>query len=320
MTTYAHTIPNASAVADTLSILQRLRPHCSSIAAAVVLLTLAQTTEFAEGECTTALSTYEIANSASMTPAAVQRAINSLRDAGLIARHQHIKQKGCVALTLITPKGLDILRPSALGATSLPASLLSDLVGEPLIITEACAQAWKEGVVPDPSLLQDFRGPSDAYERVMGALRANTEQAQETLMAAVDEAQLIADAEAEGRVVVPLSDGTVLELNAAEFAVQAPCPVDLRFIRETLLLVMARGRQLNGPMAKRLAAEAGYSRAVGFVRGHAWDAGSRVLASVMSRVTWSRPRSIRQAWYTAVESCSAVHGGQLSTGASVSVH
>lgn len=303
-----------------LRVLSRLREHVSSIASAIVFFALVQNTPLEEGESSTALSSFELASLTGMTSSAVQRALNNLRAAGLIARHQHIKQKGCVSLTLITPKGIDILSPSVYGVdgSPLPASVLAELVGEPLAVTQACARAWAEGTLPSSADLTDFRGGSSAYARLMAQLRANVEARTQAVEEAIAEAEAEETAAAQGRVTIPLSDGATLELDSAKFAEVSPRAVDLAFVRDVLFRVMARGRRLTPDLAIRLAGEICYSRAAGFVRDHTWDSGVAVLASCVTRSTWSRPRSITPAWYASVAQCSNVRN--LSTGSSEAVH
>lgn len=308
------------AAAHHLQVLNRVRLHIASVASAVVFFALVQNTPLDDGESTTALSAFELAGLTGMTPSAVQRALNNLRAAGLIARHQLVKQKGCVSLTLITPKGLDILAPTVAGgnSASLPASVLAELVGEPLATTQACARAWAEGTLPSSIDLADFRGGAAAHDRLMALLRANVEARTRAVEDAIAEAEVAEQAEAEGRVTIPLSDGSTLELDSAKFAEVSPRSVDLAFVKEVLFRVMARGRRLTPDSAIRLAGEICYSRATGFVRDHAWESGVAVLASCVTRPTWTKPRSITPAWYASVAQCTTVRN--LSTASSEVVH
>lgn len=308
------------AAAHHLQVLTRIRLHIASVASAVVFFALVQNTALDEGESTTALSAFELSGLTGMTPSAVQRALNNLRAAGLIARHQLVKQKGCVSLTLITPKGLDILSPSVSGANSasLPASVLAELVGESLTTTQACARAWAEGTLPSSIDLADYRGGAAAHDRLLELLRANVEARTRAVQEAIAEAEVAEQAEAEGRIIIPLSEGSTLELDSAKFAEVSPRSVDLAFVKEVLFRVMARGHQLTPDSAIRLAGEICYSRAAGFVRDHAWEAGVAVLASCVTRSTWTKPRSITPAWYASVAHCTTVRN--LSTASSEAVH
>ncbi|UJJ60588.1 hypothetical protein [Rhodanobacter denitrificans] len=321
MTTHHQPEPSICATAaHHLQLLTRVRQHIASVASAVVFFALVENTPLDDGESTTALSAFELASLTGMTPSAVQRALNNLRMAGLIARHQLVKQKGCVSLTLITPKGLDIITPSVAGvnSTSLPASVLAELVGESLATTQACARAWAEGTLPSSIDLADYRGGAAAYERLMALLRANVETRTRALEQAIADTEAAKQAEAQGRVTVPLSDGSMLELDSAKFAEVSPRSVDLAFVKDVLFRVMARGHRLTPDLAIRLAGEICYSRAAGFVRDHAWEAGVAVLASCVTRPTWTKPRSITPAWYASVAKCSSVRN--LSTAPSDVVH
>lgn len=259
----------------------------------------------AEGETTVQMSRYEIAQRTSLSTQQVQRALTDLVEAGYIVRAQLTKKDGEISRTLLTSKAVEAmgLKGGANLEGSAPPELVALLIGESKAVIDAVIQCWNEGTLASPAMGGEFRGGAKAWAQIEFLLAARMEAHQTAVGEAQAALQEAREAEQRGEYVLSLPDGASVALVASPFrdATNTPAQrsVDIRFVRDTLSHLAARHpAMVTRERLPALVAEIAFSRSAGFVFRHDAGAAVRILASCVSRPTWSRPRGIDKAWYT----------------------
>lgn len=284
----------------------------------IVLAALVESAALIDGEPNVAMSRYELADRTGFSWQQVQRALSSLHAAGWIGRRQNAKRSGEVAVTLVSAKAYALfgLQGGAdIGAPDLPREFAELLAGESAALTKAVADAWREGVFPSAEACREFRGPSRVWAQIEFLLNARLETLMTQRQAAFEEAELIEADEEAGRYWLDLgSQGRVLfDRQRMEEATRhdgvAIRSADLRFAKDVLEILNSRSPgAVTASNVGTLAAEILFSRQCGFVWRHDYSDACRVLAAVIGRGGWKRPKRIDSSWYAACRSSvKAVH-------------
>lgn len=271
-----------------------------------VAASLARRAVLIEGEPSVQLARWEIAAETGLSQASVQRALSALAAAGLVGRSQDAKVKGEIAITTVTERLLELfgLSGGIQAPADVPAELLNLLVREPVDVANAITSAWTACTVPSQSVASQFRGGAKRWAQVEFLLLGRIEsEGIKAMAAATNHDEELPYSETR----VALQDGTEIEFCSDRFKALVPendtamAGADLRFAASVLGLLAERAPAiLSTRSATALAAEALYSRQKGFVFKHDFSDATRVVASIMAKGTWSRPKGIDASWYAAV--------------------
>lgn len=281
-----------------------------------VLATLVEAAALLPGEPAVAMSRFEIAKTIDTPDTTVQRALNSLTSKGLISRRQDEKKYGCIAVTLVSRSAFSYFGlegGAAVGAGGLPCSFGPLLARESQEFTERVAEAWSMGRALSAAETSDYRGPARDLAQIEFLLSARVEALGVQTLQAIAEAEA-AEANLEAGILrVPLTDNTELVLDQRAHAAAAqsfPKQIssvllcaDLRIVRDVFELIRKRSpERLTAKNAPHIAAEVLFSRHKGFAIKHDAEAAGRIMANVICRGTWSRPKGMLDAWYSAAAS------------------
>lgn len=280
----------------------------------IVLAVLVEGACLIDGEPNVAISRYEIATRCGLSWQKVQRALTELHERGLIGRRQHAKKSGEVALTVVSAKAYALfgLEGGAdIGPASLPREFWGLVAGESEAVISTVARLWREGELPTPELSVSFRGAGRAWAQIEFLLSGRAETMAYERLAAAEEASHRNQLEEAGKHTLDLPDGSTVVFDQAalrsmdgeNYADAAFRSADLRFARDTLAILCSRfpGMVTHENVA-RLSAEILFSRQKGFVWKHDYSDACRVLASVIGRGDWKRPKRMETRWY---EACAA---------------
>lgn len=272
----------------------------------------------ADGETTVQLSRWELAQRTGLSTHQVQRALSHLVLQGYIVRNQLTKKDGEIARTLLTAKAVEAmgLEGGAVLSGSAPPELVRFLIGENRQIIDGVITAWNEGTLPDTALSQDFRGGPRAWTQIEFLLAARIDTRLKALSDAQEAVEAAHAAEVNGEFPLSLPTGETVVLAAAPFRTPSNTPslrsVDMRFVRDTVSLLANRHpTMVNVDALPRLVAEIAYSRSAGFVFRHDAAVAIKVLASCISRPTWSRPRKMDSQWYRLAQTSVRPQGDRL---------
>lgn len=281
-----------------------------------VLATLVEAAALLPGEPAVAMSRYEIAKQIDTPHPTVQRALNSLVAKGLISRKQDEKKYGSVAISLVTRAAFayfGLQGGAAVGAGGLPSSFGPLLARESEEFIAQIAAAWDAGRALNAAETSQYRGPARDLAQIEFLLASRVETlAAETMQAIADAEAAEADLE-QGVLRVPLSDNTELVLDQkahAAIAQSFPTQIssvllcaDMRIVRDVFELIRKRSpERLTAKNAPHIAAEVLFSRHKGFAIKHDAEAAGRIMANTICRGTWTRPRGMLDAWYSAAAS------------------
>lgn len=266
----------------------------------------------AQGETTVQMSRWEIAQRTGLSTQQVQRSLTHLVKTGYIVRAQLSKKDGEISRTMLTAKAVEAMgmKGGANLTGDVPPELVALLIGEGRDLINHVVDAWNAGRLADAGSGRDFRGGTRAWAQIEFLLAARMEAHQAALQAAQEAQEEAAEAEQRGEYPLALPTGETVVLASEPFkdATNAPALrcVDMRFVRDTLAqLAMRQPALVRLDTLPRLVAEIAYSRSAGFVFRHDAGAAVRILASCISKPSWSRPRSIDNRWYSLAKN--AVH-------------
>lgn len=248
------------------------------------------------------IAMWELAEMTCLSASELKTAMRHLVDKRLVLRRQQQKRKGCPADTLLLPLADVVLGNAAMQEhlDKVP-ELLQGLLWyeDPRVITGVCL-AWAAGEMPGLDVERDWMAGAEGWSRVVAILHVRMDEVHGALLAAVDETDHAAEAEARGDVEIPLFDGTTYMLDGQALAAYAP-NVDAAHVREVMLRIGGKGVRITKSNVCRLAAQAAYSRSRGFVADKPWQDSVNILAAVMTRRTWSEPHGIVTTDYEAIE-------------------
>lgn len=243
-----------------------------------------------------------------MTKSQVETSLKRLVDGGHLVRQQRDKRNREVAITTLMPLAFHVLEAGeGRATTALPLALRGLLAGEPGELIAEVQEAWQDSRMPDPAAGRRFRGGGEGWARVEALLLARVDATTGVIEAAIDAAEARQQQRARGVYAIEASDG-VVEVDAHALQHSAPAPCDVELAVEVLAIAeAARPGTITMRNAHVRLAEALYSRHIGFARG--LDAGKavKVIGRQMAKDTWSRPYSIRQAWYTSAAAAVQAH-------------
>lgn len=259
-------------------------------------------------EVTSATTVAELKALTGLSYDQVSRSMARIKSKGLIAREQTIKRAGHPALTTLLPNAFVAVaipapgtcEPVQVGVEPLPDRLRTLLCGQPWDVVVGVRDAWATHQRLPGSLASQIRGLSASQiERILAERAAD---ACASMEAAVDQALSREEARAAGLAVVRTADGDV-SVDAKAFVESLPVSgVAWEWVQDVLDELAFRDIRLvtKANVATRMA-EAAYARVgLPFVMGKPWKVGVRLLARQMD-VSWSKPRRIRDDWYTAAE-------------------
>ena len=280
----------------------------------IVLAVLVEGACLIDGEPNVAISRYEIATRCGLSWQKVQRALTELHEKGLIGRRQQAKKSGEVALTVVSARAYALFGlegGAAIGPASLPREFWGLVAGESEAVISTIAQLWREGALPTHELSTAFRGAGRAWSQVEFLLSGRAEAMAYERLAAAEEADNRKALEEAGKHTLDLPDGSVVlfdqaalrSMDGETYSDAAFRSADLRFARDTLQILCLRfPGMVTQENVARLSAEILFSRQKGFVWKHDYSDACRVLASVIGRGEWQRPKRMEQRWY---EACAA---------------
>lgn len=237
-----------------------------------------------------------------MTKSQVETSIRRLVEAGLVVREQKDKRNREVAITTLMPVAFHVLGDGeGRGVAPLPPALRMLLAGEAGELIAEVQQAWQDSRMPDVAAGRLYRGGSEGWERIEQVLRTRVDATVGVIAAAVDEAEARQRQRERGVYEIHAADG-VVEVDAHVLQHQAPAPCDVELAVEVLAIAEAtRPGTITTRNAHVRLAEALYSRHIGFARSLDASKAVSVIGRQMAKDTWSRPYSIRSAWYTCCE-------------------
>jgi hypothetical protein len=255
------------------------------------------------------LSRAEIAKRAGLTFNQVAKCLEKLVDAGAIARRQMEKRAGESAMTMLCGVAGEIL---GLGSeadvpSDLAPELRSLLIGKSAAFRMAVAEAWRSESTLPPGVRDAFHGPDWEFRKIDSFLRDRSLTAMEAVSSALVEQRKAIEAEGKGLYAFECEDGTVIiDRNALVASKQAAACIDLAFVRGVTDRLLKRKKgMVTVAKLPTLVSEIGYSRLLGFVSRHDAAKAEAALLSTMTRGTWSRPRGIKDAFYTVTASAVA---------------
>lgn len=261
---------------------------------------------------------WELAQQTDLTKNQVEHAISKLTKAGVIARRQMVKAAGVPAVSLLCALANSILGLEG-RAGDLPADLDETLrtlaVGQCAAFRLAVSEAWAQSKPLAQGVSDAFAGKPAEFDRIESILRERALQAMEEV-ATEAKAQIVQEEqESAGLYTFECEDGKVIiDRRVLLESKAAPATIDLRFVRDVLLKVRAkRPGFVTRERLPELIAEAGYSRSLGFVSRHDAEQAERALSATMAKSSWSRPRGIRETFYSLIRSSvvSSQQGGEI---------
>jgi DNA-binding MarR family transcriptional regulator len=281
-----------------------------------VLALLVEAAALLPGEPAVAMSRHEIAKEIHTPFSTVQRALNTLVDKGLIARRQDEKKYGVVSITLVSRTAFayfGLEGGAAIGVGGLPQAFGPLLARESESFIARVAKAWREGGTLTAADEAQYRGSSRDLAQIVFLLQGRVDELGRQTLQAIAEAEQAEAEMASGLLRVRLHDDTeiVLDQHALmEAAGELPRRVgsvvacaDMRIVQDVFQQIRERTPFcLTAANAPRIAAEVLFSRHKGFAIKHDAEAAGRIMANVISRGTWQRPKGIDPAWYTSTAS------------------
>lgn len=266
--------------------------------------TLEEAGYLADGEATLALSRWDISKLTGLSCPQVQRALTWLVENDFIVRKQSAKREGEIALTLLTPKALTALGLSIGVKVShpIPKELTALLLGESLTVINAVVSAWDQADLTTVEIEREFRGGARAWEQIRFFLESRLEVKHQQVEAAIEHAEAEARPEERGEYPLALPSGESVTLSVQAFRASTRTGlfklVDLKFVRDAIAhLCIRHPDMVTRATLPKLIAEVAYSRVAGFVMTHDAMSAIRVLASCISKPTWSKPRKMDECWY-----------------------
>lgn len=289
----------------------------------LVLAALVEVASLIPGEPTAAISRYELADRIQVLSwSQVQRALTSLTLKCLIARRQNAKASGEIAVTVVSAAAFNCFGlegGAEIGHSGLPSEFSELIVGESEATISAIAQAYRNGEVLTAAECSAFRGGSRRLAQIEFLLESRMCTALAEAQAAAEDLQAEAEREARGLYTLTLASGESLEFDqqalreSTQLGDSAIKGADIRFARDVLERVDQRSPGLiTARNASTLAAEILFSRQKGFVWRHDYSDACRVVASVITRGSWSAPGRMTRSWYSLVKpavrgACGAIH-------------
>lgn len=260
--------------------------------------------ELGVGDATTIQSRQEIAKATALNYSAVQRALQDLAKMGFIIRQQRVKRSGETAVTMITAAAVRLFAPehADLFGPCVPVEISSLLIGQPLEVIRAIAQAWSDCAFLPDTLDETHSLSTRDFEIVRFLLSERAIAHQGELLAAIEAKDAAATEDRTGEYKLRLPDGDTVVLSKPQFQRASGDAkanlIDMRFVRDTLecLMVRAPGMVTRRTLPK-LIADIGFSRAFGFVFARDYSPAMRILASVIQRPNWSTPHKMPAQWY-----------------------
>lgn len=251
-------------------------------------------------------ATWELAQRTGLSKHQVEHAVAKLAKAGAVARRQLVKRAGESALTLICDLGRRVLGEANAHdvPADMPQSLRNLLVGRSAAFRLAVREAWESRQPLAPGARDAFAGLPREFDAVESALRENALCAMERISTEIRAQQQLDLEEANGLYTFETDDGVVqMDRRVLVESKAAPAGIDLRFVRDVLSRVRSRRPGLvTRARLPELVAEIGYSRLLGFVSRHDAAHAERALVATLSRGGWSRPRGIRDSFYSLTRS------------------
>lgn len=252
------------------------------------------------------LSRAELAKRSGLTFHQVAKCLGNLVKAGAIARRQMEKRAGESSLTMLCGLAGELLALESM--TDVPADLSAEL--RALLISRnaafrlAVAEAWQSKSPLAPGAREAFDGADWEYRTIESTLRERSLTEMEALSSALMAQQQAADAEQRGLYTFECDDGSVtIDRNALIASKQTPACVDLAFVRGVTDRVRrSKPGVVTVGELPRLVSEIGYSRLLGFVSRHDAAKAESALVTTISRGGWSRPRGIKESFYTLIAS------------------
>ena len=240
-----------------------------------------------------------IAALAGITKSQVETAIKRLVDAGLLIREQRDKRNREIAVTTLLPLAFHVVERGSDNACALPPMLRGLLAGEHGELIAAVQAAWENSQMPDAGVGSLYRGGGEGWSRIEQILRRRVDDAVGAIEAAVH-AQEAREAQKEAGIYeVPVCGGGTVAIDAHAIERGAPAPCDVEIAVEVLTIAeQTRPGTITRKNIHARLAEALYSRHIGFARNLDAAKAIRVIGKQMTKDTWSRPYSIRAAWYT----------------------
>lgn len=240
---------------------------------------------------TASASRYDLAKLSGLSPFCVQRALVGLRDKGFVVRRQDTRCAGSIALTTILPRAWSFMADTDEALPeALPEAFAQLLILQPRCVIAGLVAALQQRAMPADALREHFCGIDAQWKQITDHL---------ALLTPPEEAS--ASPAPSHTIALTLADGQTARVDLRAMAALAPRPVDGSFLQEVLArVVRARGTR-SGTGFVALLAEAAYTRAMGFVRGHEYRHATNVLAKVMSTPGWRKPLRIDPVWYRAAE-------------------
>jgi hypothetical protein len=255
------------------------------------------------------LSRAEIAKRAGLTFNQVAKCLEKLVKAGAIARRQMEKRAGESALTMLCGVAGEVL---GLGSDAdVPSDLAQDirsmLIGRCAAFRLAVCEAWKNEAPLPAGAREAFDGPEWEFRKIESMLRDRSLSAMEAVSSALMEQAKATEAEAKGLYTFECEDGSVtIDRNALLASKQAVACIDLAFVRGVTDRLLKRKKgMVTVATLPTLVSEIGYSRLLGFVSRHDAAKAEAALVATMTRGSWSRPRGIKDAFYTLTASAVA---------------
>jgi len=238
----------------------------------------------------------EIASYSGLTKSQVETSLKRLTEAGLQIREQRDRKGREVAITTLLPPAFHVLGEGE-QATVLPLTLRCLLAGESGEVISAVQQAWDESEMTEAWVASLYRGGGEGWERIERLLASRKFEALAAMEAAIDARDAPEERRRLGLYELPVQGGVVtIDAHAIEREAPAPCDVEIAVEVLTIAEQMRPGTITIKNAHQRLA-EALYSRHIGFAKHMDAPKAIRVIGQQMTRDTWSRPYSIRDAWY-----------------------
>lgn len=248
----------------------------------------------------------------------VETSLKRLVDAGVIIREQRNKRDREIAITTLLPLAFHLLEDSSKTQVSaLPPVLRGLLAGEPGELIAAVQRAWDNSEMPEHSIASLYRGGGEGWQRIEALLAGRIEETASVIEAAIEEQESRDACRRRGVYQVDVAGGQKVRIDARMIERNAPAPCDVEIAVEVLAIAeQSRPGTITSENVHTRLAEALYSRHIGFARNLDAARAITVIGRQMAKSCWSRPFSIRDAWYSVCEQ--AVSGSFQATCSQVS--